>query len=138
MRHIRLILLFVVFFTSQSLWGQQSIEELFNPKRFSNNIEAARRGNSRAQYEIAQCYEDGIGVEKDIKKAFYWYWRAADQDNSAALNGLGCCYLEGKGVPIDYITAAFLFKRAAEKGSVAGKLNYKEAKKRLENSMMTY
>lgn len=105
----------------------------FSSDRFSKNIDAAKNGNPKAQYEIAQCYEYGIGVTKDINQALYWYQKAADQGSGAGMNALGSCYLNGKGVPIDYEKAAYWFKKAAENGSAAGEINYKEAKKRIED-----
>jgi uncharacterized protein len=38
---------------------------------------AADQGDANAQYNLALCYEDGIGVEKDDKKAVELYQKAA-------------------------------------------------------------
>lgn len=38
----------------------------------------AQRGHSKAQFELAQLYEKGLGVEKDITTAYAWYLLAVD------------------------------------------------------------
>lgn len=108
------------------------IAAYFSADRYSKNIEAAKSGNPKAQYDIAQCYDDGIGVSKNLLLAAYWYQRAAEQNFAPGQNGLGGCYFKGKGVPVDYEKAAYWFKKAADNGSAAGEINYKEAKKRNE------
>ena len=35
------------------------------------------------------CYEKGIGIEKDEKKAFGWYLKSANEGNSNAQTNLG-------------------------------------------------
>ncbi|GBC22416.2 kinase-like domain-containing protein [Rhizophagus irregularis DAOM 181602=DAOM 197198] len=37
------------------------------------------------QVSIGYCYEKGIGVEKDLKKAFYWYEIAANNGSLMAI-----------------------------------------------------
>lgn len=39
----------------------------------------AEKGNAKAQYQLGQCYEEGIGVERNLAKAFKLYWLASDQ-----------------------------------------------------------
>ena len=39
--------------------------------------EAAQRGEPQANTLIARIYADGLGVQKDDKKAYEWYARAA-------------------------------------------------------------
>ncbi|PAJ73057.1 energy transducer TonB [Pseudoalteromonas sp. NBT06-2] len=38
----------------------------------------AQRGHSNAQFELAQLYEQGLGVEKNITTAYAWYLIAVD------------------------------------------------------------
>ena len=40
---------------------------------------SAEQGYVRAQFELALCYERGIGVQKDVKKSIEWYLKAAEQ-----------------------------------------------------------
>ena len=41
---------------------------------------AANNGFATAQMRLAFYYQSGIGVDKDISKALYWYQKAAEQD----------------------------------------------------------
>lgn len=103
----------------------------FAQQKYESNIKAAQNGDAKAQYEIGQCYQDGLWVPKDISVAMEWYLKSADQNYSPAFNAIGVCYFKGDGVPIDYEKAAYWFKKAAERGSAAGELNYKAAIKKL-------
>ncbi|RIA94119.1 hypothetical protein C1645_818504 [Glomus cerebriforme] len=46
-----------------------------------NCLIAAENGNKIAQYNLGDFYRNGIGIEKDIKKAIHWYQKAAENDN---------------------------------------------------------
>lgn len=53
--------------------------------RDSNGLtEKADGGDSEAQYQVAQRYLNGNGVEKDISKAIVWHRKAAEQGNPAS------------------------------------------------------
>lgn len=57
--------------------------------------DAAISGSSGAQFMLAKCYEDGVGIEKSDDFAKIWYNKAAEQGNVEAkerlktLNSLG-------------------------------------------------
>lgn len=40
--------------------------------------ESAESGYAPAQYQLGLCYEEGIGVQRNLAKAFRWYWMATD------------------------------------------------------------
>ena len=44
----------------------------------------AKEGDFVAQYELGCCYQDGLGVQKDLDKAIYWYKESASQGNQEA------------------------------------------------------
>jgi len=60
--------------------------------------QSANEGDAEAQYELADCYFHGNGVEKDEEKAFQLYEDAAKQGLIRAQCALGLCYFRGHGV----------------------------------------
>jgi CHAT domain-containing protein len=62
-------------------------------------------------------YRDGIGVEKSIEKAFYWYQKAAPNGDGFARAELGNFYLNGIGVDRDVDLALKWFMASAEQGN---------------------
>ena len=55
-------------------------------------------GDATAQADLGKCYEDGIGVEKDLTEAIRLYKLAADQGLADGQYNLGRCYSTGKGI----------------------------------------
>ena len=52
---------------------------------FQQYMVAARDyGHPEAQFEVARCYQNGIGVEKNAENAVVWYKKAAEQGNAEA------------------------------------------------------
>lgn len=45
---------------------------------------AAKLGYEKAQYKLGECYQKGIGIEKDLSEAESWYMKAYDQGNKEA------------------------------------------------------
>lgn len=58
-------------------------------------------GNDEAILLLSECYEKGIGVEKDANKALELLIKAADKNNQIACFLLGEKYYYGKGVSKD-------------------------------------
>ena len=67
---------------------------------------------------MGKCYKDGKGVEKDKKKAFDYFHKAALQEYADAEYQLGKCYLKGKGTVANHEQARKWLLRAVrnEKG----------------------
>jgi uncharacterized protein len=61
-------------------------------------------------------YEEGYGVDKDVKRAVMWYKLAADQGLTDAQFRLGFLSEQGRGVPHDDAEAAKWYTMAAEHG----------------------
>ncbi len=47
---------------------------------------AAVQGDSKAQFHLGGFYQQGVGVEQDMKEAARWYRAAANQGDSVALS----------------------------------------------------
>jgi len=83
---------------------------------FSNEIDRykymAKDEISYAQNILGLMYEEGIGVEKDLKKAFEWYKLSANQGLTKAEFNLALCYKMAKGCQRDYVKAIEYFTKA--------------------------
>jgi len=62
---------------------------------------SAEKGFANAQNNMGWAYLEGIGVEKDEKKAFEWLLKAANQKHFNAMPSVAKAYHEGMGVPKD-------------------------------------
>ncbi|MEZ5303656.1 MAG: tetratricopeptide repeat protein [Verrucomicrobiales bacterium] len=79
--------------------------------------EAARRGDSEAQYTVGDWLYHGKGIEKDLARAVGYLRQAADGGEHRAMDLLGVCYVRGEGVTQDFAEAAKLFERARTAGN---------------------
>ncbi|MBC3808884.1 sel1 repeat family protein [Undibacterium seohonense] len=78
---------------------------------------AAEAGMPEAWLAVALHFDEGIGVEKDVTKALYWYRRSAEFGNAAAIYNLAIKYERGDGVPVNHREAFELYESAAMKGN---------------------
>ncbi|HET6390075.1 tetratricopeptide repeat protein [Hyphomicrobium sp.] len=78
--------------------------------------EAAARGEPQANTLIARIYTEGLGVQKDDRKAFEYYKRASDLGDIQGTFALAISYAQGRGVKKDRKAAAELFEKAALTG----------------------
>lgn len=84
-------------------------------KSFEN---AAKQGDTKAQYYLGYFYDNGLGVPASRKEAFKWYQLAANGGNAEAQARLGGIYSSGLGEPEqNYATALKWFKLAAKQGN---------------------
>lgn len=75
-------------------------------------LEAASKGDARAQAVLGQALRRGYGVEQDFQQALVWLERSAAQDHPLGIYGLGVMYEYGQGVARDSVTAENLYRRA--------------------------
>ena len=87
---------------------------------FQQYMVAARDyGHPEAQFEVARCYQNGTGVEKNEENAVVWYKKAAEQGNAEAQCVLGgCFYYQTLGVEKDDKEARKWYEAAANQGNV--------------------
>jgi hypothetical protein len=55
---------------------------------FSYYRKAAEQGDADSQFMIGEMYQNGEGVEKDLKSAAEWLMKAASQGNENARRNL--------------------------------------------------
>ena len=75
---------------------------------------AAELGNAQAQLELAELYQAGDGVPKDMDIAIKWYEKAAAQDHDEAQLALALHYLEDLDEPEEALT---LLEKSAKQGN---------------------
>jgi TPR repeat protein len=49
-------------------------------------------GDKEAIVSLGVCYEKGVGTEKNLEKAFYWYQKAAENGDDEAILNLNKVY----------------------------------------------
>jgi TPR repeat protein len=52
---------------------------LIKKKAFNFYHKAAKLGDKVGQFNTANMYKHGVGVEKNVEQALYWYGQAAQQ-----------------------------------------------------------
>lgn len=90
---------------------------------FQKALTLAEQGDPAAQFEVGRCFDRGLGVAQDPKKAAEWYGRAAIQGETRAQNNLGNCYLNGTGVEEDQEMAVMWYRKAARQGCPQAQCN---------------
>lgn len=74
-------------------------------------------GDSTAQFDLGQMYQQGLGVDKDLQQAIKYYRLAANQQDLKAQYNLGLLYLQGDVTDGDAKTGIELLRDAAFKGN---------------------
>lgn len=79
---------------------------------------AAEAGNAIAEYELADAYYLGIGVDENNDEAYKWYFRAAEHGNAHAQIFVGTSfYNESEPESLNNKKAVTWFSKAAEQGN---------------------
>lgn len=87
------------------------------PETFKRLLKQAVLGDSTAQFDVAQMYQQGVGVTKSIEAAIKFYHLAAAQNDLPSEYHLGLIYLQGMGVEPDYRVGMDWLLDAAFKGN---------------------
>ena len=78
---------------------------------------AAHLNDSRAQYNLACCYELGVGVPADATLALHWYTKAVESGHADAQWRMGVAYRDGDfGLKPDKAEARHLLELSAAQG----------------------
>ena len=93
---------------------------------FEDLLENAQKGDPDAQFQVAEKYYIGLGVEENEAEAAVWYKKAAGHGNVEAMMKLGeIYYLGGDGVEEDEAESKKWYQKAAKAGN-------KEAKEKVK------
>jgi TPR repeat protein len=90
---------------------------------FAQLLRAAQAGLAVAQYDLAVCYERGVGTQRDEARSVVWLERAALQGYVDAEYKLGHAYRTGRGVTVDKARACGWYLKAAKHGDTQGQHN---------------
>lgn len=100
-----LIILFIQCFTLSLAYDFSKVDKALQELKGGNVQEsvdqikkAAAVNDMVAQFYLGQCYEHGIGMEKNLENAFKMYRRAAERGFAPAMKELSRCYINGVGV----------------------------------------
>jgi len=88
-----------------------------------NFRQAAQQGHAAAQFQLANMYYDGKGVNKNSDKTVHWCEKAAQQGDADAQYMLGALYFVGSGVSQDNSKAQHWYQKAAQQDHVSAQLS---------------
>jgi len=91
---------------------------------FELALPEAQNGNAAAQTLIAELYENGQGIARDIKQATTWYGIAAKSGNREAQFAYSVKLMEGKHVEKDVELGLSMMKAAADAEHPIALFNY--------------
>lgn len=83
-------------------------------KCFRGHLTLAEGGYPLAECQVGYFYHEGLGVEKDLSKAFEWTKRAAEHGDWDAQYNLAGLYEEGTGTAADLERASYWYQQAAK------------------------
>ena len=83
-------------------------------------------GDKESQFIIANAYENGKEVPRNMKKAVLFYKKAADQGHLESMMKLGHLYAEGTLVQKDADQSFFWYELAAKQGYVPAQMKVAE------------
>ena len=93
---------------------------------FEDQLTSARQGDMEAQFQVAESYYYGNGVDENEAESAKWYKKAALQGHVESMMKLGqLYYIGGDGVPENDAEAQRWYKMAADAGN-------REAKEKLK------
>ncbi|KAF0547894.1 HCP-like protein [Gigaspora margarita] len=100
-----------------------SIDITKNEEVLKYYLKSANDINPDIKNDIGWCYEYGVGIAKDEKKAYEWYFRAAMENSFCGQNNLGWCFEKGIGVVKDERKAFEWYLESAKGGNSSGQNN---------------
>jgi Sel1 repeat protein len=82
----------------------------------ANFQKSAQRDYAQGQYNLANCYYNGNGIDRSYEKAANYYKLSARKDYAPAQFRLGHCYYHGEGIEQSDSRAADWFEQACDNG----------------------
>lgn len=82
---------------------------------------SASRGFTSAMVSLGRCLMSGVGVDKDLRRAYALFSEAAYRGDIGGCYFLGKCYEQGIGCDIDWSMAFTFYVKAARHGYVSAR-----------------
>ncbi|RUP49930.1 hypothetical protein BC936DRAFT_140948 [Jimgerdemannia flammicorona] len=82
-----------------------------------------RLGVALAHNALGNYYSNGLGVERDLDKAFQHYQLSAAGGDPFGMSNLGVAYVEGRGTPVNMPKAIEMYTKSAEKNHPVAQYN---------------
>lgn len=97
------------------------IEKYWESEQFEQCFQGHLKLAEETSYPLAECqvgyfYLEGIGVDKNLERAFYWTERAAEHGDRDAQCNLAEMYEKGIGTDCDMEAAIRWYKAASAQG----------------------
>ena len=83
----------------------------------------AIEGHAESQVLLARLYDEGLGVEKNLEKAFQWYEKSFENGHSEGALAVGWFYEKGEIVDRDLQEAMKMYEFSAAAGNVSAQYN---------------
>ena len=93
---------------------------------------SSNQNNADAQNLLGCMYDQGNGVQKDMKKAFDLFSSSANKSCNYAYYNLGLCYEYGNGVDRDIHKAYYWFVKAKLSGNTKATTHIEALKKDMQ------
>uniref|UniRef100_A0A3B4EVC6 DAP3 binding cell death enhancer 1 n=1 Tax=Pundamilia nyererei TaxID=303518 RepID=A0A3B4EVC6_9CICH len=109
---------YFLFYISLCTTGLENAKRENHQEAFTCFLAAAQQGYSKAQFNVAVCYEKGRGVRKNKEKALHYYRQAAASGHRQAQYRCAKLLLTSRGhqSPEELSTAIDLLEQAAAAG----------------------
>ncbi|RIB14604.1 hypothetical protein C2G38_2194614 [Gigaspora rosea] len=87
-------------------------------------IKKDKHGNAAGTCNVGNCYYYGIGVERDLCKAFAYYQKPAEIGDAAGTCNVGFCYNYGIEFETNMRKAHMYYQKAAKMGDIFALVGY--------------
>lgn len=109
--------------SNMGLYHSSILQPQDEKKAFYWFSQSAAQGYAQAQYQLATCYEKGVGCTKDEDLALEWYMKAANQGYSLAQDLVGYWIDNGTHLTENKEEAFDWYMKAAQQGDAEAQVH---------------
>lgn len=120
MKRLLFITLLLCCTTLPAFAGLKEGDEAMEKEDFKTALKEftalANKGDAQAQFNLGAMYNEGLGVDEDVAKAFAFFLKAAEQKHPRAQFVVGHMYSSGRGVTANKQESLQWKQKAASQG----------------------